>query len=125
MNAIEKNVEVMLDLFRAVERGDDQAVLACCHPQVEFLWPPSLPYGGDSAHPREGRPTWSETWAPLQPSDAERSLEPRIVAAAEQEVVILWALGFAVHIGGGLIHLLLVIALIVAIVRLIQGRSVI
>jgi hypothetical protein len=40
-------------------------------------------------------------------------------------LVILWALGFAVHIGGGLIHLLLVIALIVAVVRLIQGRPVV
>jgi hypothetical protein len=36
---------------------------------------------------------------------------------------ILWALGFlAFHIGGGLIHLLLVIALIVVVVRLVQGR---
>src|SRR5260370_15175423 len=90
MNASERNVEVMLDLFRAVERRDDRAVFACCHPQVEFLWPPSLPYGGNSAHPREGRPTWSETWTPLQPSDAERSLEPRVVAAGEQEGVIRW-----------------------------------
>ncbi|MBV8201460.1 MAG: lmo0937 family membrane protein [Acidobacteria bacterium] len=40
-------------------------------------------------------------------------------------LVVLWALGFAVHIGGGLIHLLLVIALIVAVVRLIQGRPVV
>jgi Family of unknown function (DUF5670) len=39
-------------------------------------------------------------------------------------LVILWALGFAVHIGGGLIHILLVIALIVVVVRLLQGRSV-
>lgn len=38
-------------------------------------------------------------------------------------LLILWALGFAVHIGGGLIHLLLVIALIVVVVRLLQGRS--
>jgi hypothetical protein len=36
---------------------------------------------------------------------------------------ILWALGFlAFHVGGGLIHLLLVIALIVVVVRLVQGR---
>jgi hypothetical protein len=41
-------------------------------------------------------------------------------------LVLLWALGFfAVHIGGGLIHALIVIALILAIVRLIQGRKVI
>jgi len=38
-------------------------------------------------------------------------------------LVILWALGFfAFSIGGGLIHTLLVIALILFIVRLIQGR---
>lgn len=36
---------------------------------------------------------------------------------------ILWLLGFlAFHVGGGLIHLLLVVAIIVVIVRLIQGR---
>jgi len=40
-------------------------------------------------------------------------------------LLVLWALGFAIHIGGGLIHLLLVIALIVVVVRLIQGRSVV
>jgi hypothetical protein len=37
-------------------------------------------------------------------------------------LLVLWALGFAIHIGGGLIHLLLVIALIVIVVRLLQGR---
>jgi len=36
---------------------------------------------------------------------------------------VLWLLGaFVVHVGGGLIHLLLVIAVIVIIVHLIQGR---
>jgi hypothetical protein len=38
-------------------------------------------------------------------------------------LLILWALGFfAFHVAGGLIHLLLVIAVIVVIVHLIQGR---
>jgi hypothetical protein len=37
---------------------------------------------------------------------------------------ILWALGFfAFHVGGGLIHLLLVVAVIVIIVNLVRGRS--
>ena len=41
-------------------------------------------------------------------------------------LVVLWALGFLVfHVAGGLIHLLLVIAAIVLIVRLIQGRRVV
>ena len=36
---------------------------------------------------------------------------------------ILWALGaFAFHVGGGLIHLLLVIAIVVVLVRVITGR---
>jgi membrane protein implicated in regulation of membrane protease activity len=39
-------------------------------------------------------------------------------------LVIGWALGFFAFHVGGLIHLLLVIALIVLIVRLIQGRKI-
>lgn len=37
-------------------------------------------------------------------------------------VLILWLLGFSLHIGGGLIHLLLVVALIVLVFNLISGR---
>jgi hypothetical protein len=38
-------------------------------------------------------------------------------------LIVLWALGFlAFHIGGGLIHLLLVIAVIVIIWNLVTGR---
>ena len=35
---------------------------------------------------------------------------------------ILWLLGFAIHIGGGLIHLLLVIAVVVVLFQLFAGR---
>jgi Family of unknown function (DUF5670) len=35
---------------------------------------------------------------------------------------VLWLLGFATHVGGGLIHLLLVVAVIVFIVNLLTGR---
>ena len=38
---------------------------------------------------------------------------------------VLWLIGFLMHIGGGLIHLLLVAAVIVLIFRLISGRRVI
>jgi hypothetical protein len=37
-------------------------------------------------------------------------------------VLILWLLGFSFHLGGGLIHLLLVVALIVLVFNLITGR---
>jgi hypothetical protein len=37
-------------------------------------------------------------------------------------LLVLWLLGFSLHIGGGLIHLLLVVALIVLVFNLISGR---
>jgi hypothetical protein len=36
---------------------------------------------------------------------------------------VLWLLGFALHFGGGLIHLLLVIAVVLIIVNIITGRG--
>lgn len=39
-------------------------------------------------------------------------------------LVILWLLGFSLHVAGGLIHILLVIALIVGLVQLFTGRRV-
>ena len=37
-------------------------------------------------------------------------------------ILLLWILGFSLHIAGGLIHLLLVVAVIVIIFQLISGR---
>jgi hypothetical protein len=35
---------------------------------------------------------------------------------------ILWLLGFSLHIGGGLIHILLVVALVILVINLLSGR---
>lgn len=37
-------------------------------------------------------------------------------------LLILWLLGFSLHIAGGLVHVLLVVALIVVIFNLLSGR---
>jgi hypothetical protein len=37
-------------------------------------------------------------------------------------LIILWLLGFSMHIGGGLIHLLLVVGLVVLVINLVSGR---
>ena len=37
-------------------------------------------------------------------------------------LLILWLLGFSFHVGGALIHLLLVIAVAVLIINLVSGR---
>jgi hypothetical protein len=38
-------------------------------------------------------------------------------------LLILWLLGFSLHVAGSLIHLLLVVALVVLIINLLSGRS--
>jgi len=40
-------------------------------------------------------------------------------------LVVLWLIGFLMHIGGGLIHIILVIAVIVFLVQFITGRRVV
>jgi hypothetical protein len=37
-------------------------------------------------------------------------------------LLVLWLLGFSLHIAGSLIHILLVIALVVLVINLISGR---
>ena len=39
-------------------------------------------------------------------------------------LLVLWLLGFTLHIAGGLIHLLLVVALVVLVINLVSGRRV-
>jgi len=38
-------------------------------------------------------------------------------------LLILWLLGFSLHIAGGLIHLLLVVAVVVLVINLVSGRG--
>jgi hypothetical protein len=37
-------------------------------------------------------------------------------------LLVLWLLGFGFHNGGGLIHILLVLALVVLVINLVSGR---
>jgi uncharacterized protein len=93
MSAVEmkESVQVVLEVFHAVEERDERRLLELYHSEVEFHWPPSLPYGGSfraaSRSPGQG---WLETWAPLQPSEAEQRMDPRVIAATEEDVVVLW-----------------------------------
>jgi Family of unknown function (DUF5670) len=38
-------------------------------------------------------------------------------------LLVLWLLGFVGHVAGGFIHILLVVAVIVLVIRLVQGRA--
>jgi ketosteroid isomerase-like protein len=79
-----ESVAIVLEAFRAVEERNEDRLRELYHPELEFHWTPSLPFG------RSSGPSWSEVWDSLQPTDAERRMDPRVVAATEREVVVLW-----------------------------------
>jgi hypothetical protein len=46
-----------------------------------------------------------------------------IIWAIVVVLFILWLFGFIVHVGGALIHLVLVVALVLVVINLITGRG--
>jgi ketosteroid isomerase-like protein len=88
MSAAE-NVDLVREVFRAIEGRNPARLLELVDPAAEFHWPPSLPYGGVVPLLPAG-PSWVGTWLPLQPTEAEQRMDPRIVAATAEEVVVLW-----------------------------------
>jgi uncharacterized protein len=83
------NTDVVLDLLDAVEKRDMARLAGLYHREIEFHWPPGLPYAG--VHRGEDVVRMSEQfssiWLPLQPTDAERRLDAEIVAAEGEHVV--------------------------------------
>jgi ketosteroid isomerase-like protein len=95
MSIQEKNTAVVLKILTALEtrdpqRPNPQSVADLFEPDVEFLWPTSLPYGGNSRGVKTDGSTWLGTWNPLQPTEVERKMDPRVVAVNDEEVVVLW-----------------------------------
>jgi len=96
MNSKQKHVETMLKIFETIEqrnlqRPDPAKLHELFAPEVEFHWPPSLPYGGTTRGLKINSPGWADTWDSLQPTDAERRMDPRVVGADDDgQVVILW-----------------------------------
>jgi ketosteroid isomerase-like protein len=94
MSARDRNVEVMLEIFRALEERDpnrrsvDEREEALYQPDAEFHWPPALPYGGTFRG--KDAAVWSATWNPLQPTAAERKMDPRVLGSDDHQVVILY-----------------------------------
>ena len=80
--------------FAVVGRCDERGLAELYHPEVEFRWPPALPCGGSfrgaAALQAGGRTGFDQVWGPLQPTRHERRIDPRVVAATDQEAVVLW-----------------------------------
>jgi len=92
------NAEVVLTTFRAVEERDRDGLFALYHDDVEFHDAPSLPYGGTVRGKQtlweqletEPEATWLGTWDPVQPSEAERRMTPRVIATNGLEVTVVY-----------------------------------
>lgn len=87
---MDDNRTVILNIFRAIEQRDEPRVRELFATDLEMHWPIPLPYGGTYKACAPGRTTWSATWAPLQPTDTERRMDARVIAAAADDVVVLW-----------------------------------
>ena len=93
-----EEAQVALDVIRAVEDRDAERLFDLYHDEVEFHEAPSLPYGGSirgkdylreqlTSAPDE---TWLGTWGPLQPTESERRMDPRVVAVNGYEVAVIY-----------------------------------
>lgn len=84
------NEEIALATIRAVETRDLETLHTLYHPDVTFHWQPGLPYSGDfsGAGMAEMTAIFSGLWGPLQPDDATRRMDPRVVASNDDLVVI-------------------------------------
>lgn len=90
------NAEVVLAVIRAVEERDGEELLRLHHDDVELHDAESLPYGGVVRGKNELREqietapeqTWLGTWGPLQPTEAERRMDPRVLAENGDEVTV-------------------------------------
>ena len=78
------SVDTVMAVFAAVEQRDDAALARACTPDVEFCWPPPLPYGGTIGGLAGRSEGWAAYWDRLQPTAALRRLNPRVVAAARR-----------------------------------------
>jgi ketosteroid isomerase-like protein len=94
---VQSNEEVVLAVFSAVETRDREALFGLYHDDIELHDAPSLPYGYEGISGKhamreqlETTPerSWLGTWGPLQPTEVERRMDPRVVATRGSEVVI-------------------------------------
>jgi len=86
----QENSKTILAIFRAIEERDAAQFRALLQPDFEIHWPRSLPYGGTFRGMEPQPHGWGATWQPLQPTEAERKMDPQVVAARGDDVVVLW-----------------------------------
>jgi ketosteroid isomerase-like protein len=88
---MKSNEKLVLDMIRAVEERDEARILEIYDSNVEFHWPPSLPGYGGTFRGRDVldmNTAFTDAWDPLQQTEEERRIHPRVVASNDEEVVV-------------------------------------
>ena len=80
----------MLEILHDIEERRIDRVLQSYHPEIEFHWPPGLPYSGvyKSSDMEEMNRRFGATWLPLQPDEETRRMNARVVATDDNGRVI-------------------------------------
>jgi ketosteroid isomerase-like protein len=84
------NEKLVLDMIRAVAERDEDRILEIYDRDVEFHWPPALPYGGTyrGREVLDMNRAFADAWDPVQTSEEARRIHPRVVASNDEEVVV-------------------------------------
>ncbi len=77
-----RSADIIMAAIRAVEARDASALHALYDPEIEFRWPPGLPFsgawrGGEIADMTE---RYRAALDPLQPDEASRRMVPEVIA---------------------------------------------
>lgn len=84
-------VGVVMKALAAVEERRIEELAGLYHPEIQFFWPPGLPYSG--RHRGLGEimamsAAFEQLWGPLQPDAETRRMTPELVAAHGEDVVV-------------------------------------
>jgi ketosteroid isomerase-like protein len=90
LNKEQENSKTILAIFLAIEEREAGQFGALLQPDFEIHWPQSLPYGGTFRGVEPQPRGWGATWQPLQPTESERKMDARVIAAQGDDVVVLW-----------------------------------
>ena len=82
--------EIVTQVLIAVEQRQGDRLAAFYHPEIEFHWPPGLPYSGNfvGAEVAQMQRGFAEVWFPLQPTDESRRMDFEVIATGNDGRVV-------------------------------------